>query len=336
MKNMKKSLWIDKLHDSKKALPVLSFPSVALIGKSVYDLTHDAAIQADGIVAVAERCPTAAAVTMMDLSLESEAFGCKIHAPENEIPTVVGALITDEDEADELEVPEVGAGRTGMYVEAAAMAKARITDRPLLAGIIGPFSLAGRLMDVSEALVNCIAEPDMVHKLLEKATAFLIEYAKAYKARGLDGILMAEPLSGLLSPALEEEFSAPYVKKLIDAVKDDDFAVIYHNCGPNTPKMTESIYGNGADAFHFGDAIDLAEMLDKMPADKPVCGNISPSAQFLGGTPESIYEKTTELMKKCYSHPNFVISSGCDIPPASPWANIDSFFKAVSDFDPAK
>ena len=144
--------------------------------------------------------------------------------------------------------------------------------------------------------------------------------------------MMAEPLSGLLSPALEEEFSAAYVKELIEAVQDDHFVVIYHNCGPNTPLMTKSIASNGARAFHFGDAIDLNEIIGKMPADAIVCGNISPSHEFLGGTPESIYQATTRLLETCASHPNFVLSSGCDIPPLASWDNIRAFFKAAADF----
>lgn len=202
--------WIDKLPSEHKPMPILSFPSAPLMGVSIYALTHDANIQANGIVRVAQETNAAAAVTMMDLSLEAEAFGCTLHTSENEVPTVVGALVTDEDEADELEIPQVGDARTGLYIEAAKKAKSRITDRPVLAGVIGPFSLAGRLMDVTEALANCICDPDFVHAVMRKTTPFLIEYAKAYKAAGLDGIVMAEPLSGLLSPALEEEFSAPY------------------------------------------------------------------------------------------------------------------------------
>ena len=262
--------WIDKLPSEHKPMPILSFPSAPLMGVSVYALTHDANIQANGIVRVAQETNAAAAVTMMDLSLEAEAFGCTLHTSENEVPTVVGALVTDEDEADELEIPQVGDARTGLYIEAAKKAKSRITDRPVLAGVIGPFSLAGRLMDVTEALANCICDPDFVHAVMRKATPFLIEYAKAYKAAGLDGIVMAEPLSGLLSPALEEEFSAPYCKELIDAVQDESFAVIYHNCGPNTPKMTDSLSSLGASAYHFGDAVQLEEILDKMPADRVV------------------------------------------------------------------
>ena len=37
-------------------------------------------------------------------------------------------------------------------------------------------------------------------------------------------------------------------------------------------------------------------------------------------------------MNACCKYPNFVISSGCDIPPASKWENIDAFFKAVDEF----
>ncbi len=319
--------WLKNLPSSGKAMPLLSFPATQLIGASVYDFTHSASLQADGIVKISETVDSAAAICMMDLSVEAEAFGCEIKVGENDVPTVVGILVSDGDEAEALAVPSVGNGRTGLYVDAARMAKERINDRPVLAGIIGPFSLAGRLMDVSEALVNCIADPDFVHVLLKKTTEFLKEYALAYKNAGLDGIVMAEPLAGLLSPSLEKEFSMPYVKEIIESVQDDGFAVIYHNCGPNTPLMTESLAENGAAAYHFGDAVDLTLLLDKMPKDKPVCGNISPMAEFAGGTPESMRKAVSELKEKCEKYQNFVLSSGCDIPHSAKWENIMAFFE---------
>ena len=96
--------------------------------------------------------------------------------------------------------------------------------------------------------------------------------------------------------------------------------------------MLTSLLGIGADAYHFGDAVNLAQVLEGMPDDVFVMGNVSPSAQFRNGTPDSIYAVTTEKLKEYSKHRNFIISSGCDIPPMSPWANIDSFFKAVKDF----
>lgn len=319
--------WIDELPRLNKPVPVLSFPSVKLTGDSVYDLTHDAAVQTKGIIRVAQEVDAAAAVTMMDLSVEAEAFGAAIKTSQNEIPTVIGALVTDEDEAEELAVPVVGDGRTGLYLQAAKDAKAGITDRPVLAGAIGPFSLAGRLMDVSEALVNCLVEPDMVHIVLRKATDFLKEYVLAYKAAGMDGVVLAEPLSGLLSPDLETEFSAPYVKEIVDAVQDENFAVVYHNCGPNTPKMAESLAGIGACAYHFGDAIKLTDILENMPRDVIVMGNISPVEYFLKGTPDDMRKAVKDLKEACAPYANFVLSSGCDIPPAASWDNIRAFFE---------
>ncbi len=321
--------WAASLAQSRRPMPLLSFPSAQLTGTSVFEITHDARKQTEGIVAVAKRTNAAAAVCMMDLSVEAEAFGCTLSASENEVPTVVDVLISDEDEARALDVPKMGAGRTALYVQAAADAKALVTDRPVLAGMIGPFSLVGRLMDVTEALVNCIADEDFVYAALEKVTPFLISYAKAYKDAGLDGIIMAEPLAGLLSPAQEKEFSAPYVKQIVDAVQDESFIVIYHNCGPNVPLMTDSLYANGAAAYHFGDAIDLADILAKMPTDRPVCGNISPAGEFLGGTPQSMTAAVRDLIAACRKYPNFVLSSGCDIPPAAKWENIDAFFAAA-------
>ena len=321
--------WIRETLASRRPMPILSFPSAQLLGCSVRELTHSAELQARGIALVASRTPAAAAVTMMDLSVEAEAFGCTLRVEEDEVPTVVGTLLSDESDADALAVPPVGAARTGLYIEAARGAKALVTDRPVLAGIIGPFSLAGRLMDVEEALVNCLADPDFVLATLEKTCAFLVEYARAYKAAGLDGIVIAEPLSGLLSPALEEEFSAPFVRRIIEAVADDTFAVVYHNCGPNVTKMTASFATLGATMYHFGDAVDIVEMLEQMPAGCIVAGNVSPSEQFLGGTPASMTETVRTLRARTAGYANYILSSGCDIPPKASWDNIDAFFSAA-------
>ena len=330
--NMKK--WLDdiRLSDKKKAMPVLSFPSIQMLDISVIDLISDSEKQAAGMKAIADRVNASAAVSMMDLSLEAECFGSTIRFSDDEVPTVIGGIVETQEDVDALKVPEIGAGRTGIYIDAIKKAAERITDRPIFAGGIGPFSLAGRLMDVSEAMIYCYDDPDMVHSLLEKVTAFIIKYCKAYKAVGANGIFIAEPLAGLLSPALAEEFSSQYVKKIVDELVDDSFLVIYHNCGNATIQMIDSLLGINASAYHFGDAIDMTEMMTHIPEDVVAMGNISPANEFRNGTVESISAATLDLLKKCTKYPNFVISSGCDIPPMSKWENIDAFFNTVDEF----
>ena len=187
-------------------------------------------------------------------------------------------------------------------------------------------------MDVTEAMVLCYDEPDMVHILLEKATRFITDYCRAFKEAGANGVVIAEPVAGLLSPALEEEFSAPYIKKIVDAVQDDSFLVIYHNCGGAVIRQIDSILSTGAAAYHFGNAIDMAEMMTHIPAGTVAMGNVDPAGEFRNGTPESIRAATWKVMEACCQYPNFVISSGCDIPPLSRWENIDAFFAAVAEF----
>ncbi|MGM9615517.1 MAG: uroporphyrinogen decarboxylase family protein [Oscillospiraceae bacterium] len=316
----------------KKAMPILSFPSIQLMGITVQDLISSSESQARGMKLIADRVPSAASVSLMDLSVEAEAFGSAVRFSDDEVPTVVGSIVTDEEEAEALKIPSVGAARTGLYIEAIEKAVQLITDRPVFAGVIGPYSLAGRLLDVSEIMVLCYEEPDMVNIVMEKTAQFLIDYINAYKAVGANGVVMAEPLTGMLSPTLAKEFSAPYVKRIVEAVQSDDFIVIYHNCGNNTLLMADSIVDSGAAAFHFGNAIDLARMLPLIPADRLVLGNVDPAGQICHGTPASVKAATRAVMEKCGSYPNFVISTGCDVPPNSPWANIDAFFEAVDEF----
>jgi len=332
-RNMRQWLNEQKASKIKKALPVLSFPCIQLMGISVKDLISNSDTQAKGIKLIADKCDCAAAVSLMDLSLEAECFGSEIKVTDDgEVPTVVGCVVTDMESAQALKVPPIGSGRTSIYLEAAEKAVQMITDRPVFGGVIGPFSLAGRLVGVSEAMIYCYEEPEMMHLVLSKATDFLISYINEYKKTGVNGIVMAEPVTGMLSPDLAKEFSEPYVRKITDAVKDENFIVVYHNCGNSTIQMIDSILATGADAFHFGNAIDMAEMMQHIPQNIVAMGNISPAEQFRCGTPESIKQATLDLLAKCGKYPNFVISSGCDIPPLSPWANIDAFFAAVKEF----
>lgn len=327
--NIKKMLWEAAHGRYERALPILSFPAVQKMNVTVDQLVHDAKLQAEAMEIIVRETDALAAISLMDLSVEAEAFGAQVCFYENEVPAITGQLVSDGDEADELAVPDLDAGRAKLCVEAVRMAKEKITDRPVLAGMIGPYSLAGRLMDVTEIMFACFDEPEMVHTLLDKAARYLIAYGQAFRDAGADGIMMAEPLAGVLSPDLMEEFSQPYVKRIIDALQTDDFAVIYHNCGNAVPFMLDEIFAQGAAAYHFGNAVDMAEVLEKAPADALCMGNIDPASCFVQGTPDEMTATVGELMEKCSSYPNFVLSSGCDIPAHAAWDNINAFFGAL-------
>ena len=170
---------------NKKAAPLISYPAAQTLYIPVRELVADSSQMAIGMYLIAEHYPMMAfAPSYMDLSVEAEAFGAKTVYSDKDVPTVVGKLIETQEDADALQIPEVGAGRTAKCIETVAKAKKLITDRPVLANCAGPFSLAGRLCDVNEILLLTLEDPDMVHTVLKKASAYILAYSKAFKAAG--------------------------------------------------------------------------------------------------------------------------------------------------------
>ena len=49
--------------------------------------------------------------------------------------------------------------------------------------------------------------------------------------------------------------------------------------------------------------------------------------------PERIKTVVTDLLTKMKDYPNFVLSSGCDIPPQTPVENIRAFFEALDEYN---
>jgi uroporphyrinogen decarboxylase len=268
----------------------------------------------------------------MDLSVEAEAFGSPIRFSDKEVPAVTAAIVSDNEMAEELKIPKVGDGRTSVYIETAKLLAENIKDRPTFGGIIGPFSLAGRLMDMTEIMIQALIDPDMVNTVLDKCTNFLVEYAKAFKDAGVNGLIIAEPASGLLSPEMCTEFSSVYVKRIVEAVQDENFYVILHNCGNSTKQVT-SMLSTGAMGLHFGNAVDMMDILPQMPNDRLAFGNIEPAGVFKNGTIENMQAKVADLLRRTTSYSNFVLSSGCDIPPGTSLNNVDAFFNTLSEYN---
>ena len=326
--------WIEQVMASEKriALPIMTHPGIEYIGKTVREAVTDGEVHFAAIKALAERFPSAASTVIMDLTVEAEAFGAPILIADEEIPTVTGRLVSDAASVEALQVPSLEAGRVPEYLKANRLAAEQITDRPVLAGCIGPFSLAGRLYDMSEIMVAIYLEPDVIMALLDKCTAFLIDYCKALKATGVAGVVMAEPAAGLLSNEDHQMYATPYIKQIVDAVQDDDFTVILHNCG-NTGQCTGAMVETGAAAMHFGNLVDIPQALTEVPSDILVMGNLDPVVVMQQATPEEVAAATTDLLEKTRGAKNFVISTGCDLPPAVPEANLTAFFAAVEAFN---
>lgn len=325
--------WISDIINVRErcTVPIMTHPGIEMIGATVKDAVQNGTKHAQAIDRLSKKYPSKAATVIMDLTVEAEAFGSSIAFPENDMPHILGSLV-DSESIEALQIPSLSSGRIPEYVLANKMAVETITDKPVFAGAIGPFSLAGRLYGMSEIMVACYLEPDVIALLLEKCYRFIEAYCMELKQTGCAGVIIAEPAAGLLSNEDCLQFSSIYVKKIIEKVQDDSFMVILHNCG-NTGQCTEAMIHTGAKAYHFGNAIAMPEALKQCPVDTLVMGNIDPVGVLRMMSPQQIERQVTLLLEQTAEFPNFVLSTGCDVPPGVPEKNIRAYYDALSAFN---
>ena len=329
--------WVaDIIHQKEvAAIPVMTHPGIEQNGNTVHEAVSNGKVHADAVVKLTQNYRSVAACTIMDLTTEAEAFGAEIAFSDEAVPAVVGHMLTDVKSINDLQVPSLKAGRIPQYLKANLLAARAIQDRPVFAGCIGPFSLAGRLYDMSGIMMLIYENPDAAHTLLAKCTQFIEKYCEALKLTGVNGVLMAEPAAGLLSNDDCKAFSSAYVKYIVNKVQDDHFIVVLHNCG-NTGHCTEAMVETGAAAYHFGNKCRMEEVIKEVPKDALAMGNLDPVSIFKDGTPAQMREATLDLLEKMREHPNFVLSSGCDTPPHTPIENVNAFFEALNEWNKEK
>ena len=326
--------WVaDVIRDREvKAVPVMTHPGIEQNGNTVRQAVSDGRVHYEAVMTLTRQYPSAAACTIMDLTAEAESFGARIVFSDIAVPAVSGRLLPDVESIYKLQAPSLSVGRIPAYLKANLLAAKAVNDRPLFAGCIGPFSLAGRLYDMSDIMVLIYEHPEAAHVLLRKCTDFIGKYCRALKLTGANGVVMAEPAAGLMSNDDCKEFSSQYVKRIVDSVQDDAFIVVLHNCG-NTGHCTEAMVATGAAAYHFGNKCRMEEVIRDVPPTALAMGNIDPVSVFKDGMPAQMRDAVINLLEKTKDYPNFVLSSGCDTPPHTPQHNVDAFFSALDEWN---
>jgi uroporphyrinogen decarboxylase len=309
-------------------MPIGVYPGLGLTGGTVRDLVTDAGAQFEAAVALHERYGTPVIMSAMDLSVEAEAFGAEVHFSEHEVPTVTCPVLSSASEAKGLSMPAPGDKRTVVYLETVRKLKLMPGNPVVLGGCIGPFSLAGRLVGIAESFGLTIEDPELMHELVGKCAQFLEGYVRAFRSVGADGVIMAEPSAGLLSPSAVATFSSPYVRRIVESVGDSPFSFVLHNCAAR-PVHLPAMIGAGARILHFGAPMDLATALRQVDRELVLCGNLDPAGVFCQGSPEVVAEQTVKLLASTAGFANHVLSSGCDLPPEVSLANLDAFYSAA-------
>jgi uroporphyrinogen decarboxylase len=217
------------------------------------------------------------------------------------------------------------------YVEMLKLMSIGLTSSVMRgAYVTGPYSLAGLLLGADEAATATAMRPEELAAVCLFATEKILEYVRLLIAAGAQVICVLEPTAVMLGPDQFEEFSARYVRAITDSCRYAGVATVYHTCG-NTMHIIKKMGESGVDGVSIDSrevGVDIAKAAALVPPEVMVIGNLSPTGTILNGRPADVEQEVTDLLRHMDPYPNFILSTGCDLPQETPLENIHAFMRA--------
>ena len=317
---------LTNLADNKSlAAPLLGFPGIQLTGTNLKTNLFNPRLQADSLMRIADETGIDVIFQMMDLSIEAGALGLTVKYPAFESPSVEEHPVGSAADLKRFEnIDIMNDCRVKSSIEAVRLLKLE-QDRPVVAYICGPFSLAALLVGATEILMAMFDKPDEILEIIKFCAEQETRYALALQEAGADAICVLEPTAMMLPPGDFETYAGSFLNEMNSKL---EAPIILHICG-NTSHLIEDMCKTGAAGLSLDTPMDFAEVIKQMPDDVCLIGNIDPANLMLRGKPEEIEEAVLELKEKMKEYNNFILSTGCDLPPDTPLENIKAFVKAA-------
>jgi uroporphyrinogen decarboxylase len=333
--------------------PLMGYPGLTKTGATVRQALQDSNAQFEALDALGRAFSPDVLFCFMDLTAEAEALGARVAFSEGQPPSVVEHSISVEEDwkAGRVLDPERD-GRLRVFIRTMERMKKNLA-MARGAYVTGPLTLAGEVVGIKKVLKGMIRDDRSVRRLLQ----FTAEVAKGYAQRlveaGADIICILEPSAALVSPRHYHEFSKGPVEEISGSL---DAITLLHICGDVTPLIPEMIKTR-VHGISIDSAVDIVGVLGQLDGRMAVAGNIDPVKEMVFSTPEGVRERVVglrmraqqyerALVSRCHRvvgegddpgqgiHSNFILSTGCDLPPEVPLENIRAFMEGARESIP--
>jgi len=310
--------------------------SARLIGAKVSDLHLSVEKAVEAQIAVFKIYESEGVGVGPGLGGIAEAIGSKQEFPANGAPFVSDYAVKEFEDLDRLTVPDpVKGGRFSIILQAAErLVEALGKEIPVSIGVPGPFTTAGNLRGTEKFMKDLYRNPEFAHRLLRLAADSTIAFVK--EAAKLDvNINIADPSASgsLISRKQFQDFAFPYLKELVDTIKElGKPAPSLHICG-NSKKIWEDMADTGAGLLSLDDKMDLAEAKHAVGHRVVLVGNVRTTETMYLGKPSDVEENVKECLRKAYDNPKgYILALGCGLPIPTPPENIHALRNAARKY----
>ncbi|MBN2275866.1 MAG: uroporphyrinogen decarboxylase family protein [Bacteroidales bacterium] len=316
--------------DQRLICPLMGFPGLNLVNSTIKLAQQNYGEHYKVLHSLVTKFQPDIIFPLMDLSVEANALGTYTVFPKNDTPTVLKDHFDIADLTMQKQINIMYDTRLLGYVETVRLANLNFSQEIMRgAYVTGPYSLAGLIMGANEAAIAAIMEPEILLEMCEFAIERIQEYIRLLTGAGAQVICILEPTAVMLGPDEFEKFSSSFIKHIVNNYRYSNVSIIYHTCG-NTMHLIEKMKESQVDGISLDSpkvGVSLPEVARILKNDTLLLGNIDPTGTILNGEPDAVKKEVRDLLQSMDFYPNFILSTGCDLPQEVSIENINAFME---------
>ena len=308
--------------DRVPVYPILAGVNRKLIGADYPSWSTDAQICASGFLKSAEAFDIDCLVTLIDLSVECDAWGQKIIYPENEAahPDYTDVVIKDIEDYEKIQkVDYRQSKRMMMHIDVIKRLVAEKKGKlPIVAFVFGPLGTLSMLRGQQDMYLDLYDDPDAVRNAVMRVAETLADYVGALCDAGADAIMWDTLFASgsIMSKEMWKDMEAEPMKMLAQVVRDHGCINMIHNCGQKVyfDVQIEAVQP-AAISFLYppDDCEDFAECKKKYGDKVALIGCVTPANAVIG-TDDEWDKQCTDQIDAMAAGGGFMLATGCEYP----------------------
>jgi uroporphyrinogen decarboxylase len=324
--------------DRPPVYPILAGVTRKLVDATYEDWCTDADICADALYKSVKEFDLDCAVTLIDLSVECDAWGQKVVFYENDAPhpdydnLVIKSI---DDYAKIKKVDYRTSKRMMMHIDVCKQLVEKSNGEfPVVAFVFASLGVLSMLRNQQDMYMDIYDDPDAVKAASREINETLKDYVNALIDTGVSAIMLDTLYASgsIMSKDMWREMEGGFAKELADICHERGCLVMIHNCGENIyfDAQIEAMNPCAISFLHVpDDCADFAECKEKYGDKITLIGCVPPPMVVLN-TDEEWVAACKEQLETLGKDGGYMLATGCEYP-----SNAD-FTKAKLMVDVAK
>jgi len=310
-------------------VPFVGVHGGKIIGATARDYLQSSDLIVRGLNRAAELYQPDGLPIVFDLQLEAEVLGCPVRWADDAPPSVTGHPLADAPD-DQMPTFDPAGGRFPIVVEATRTLRKQLGDSVALYGLItGPFTLGLHLLG-THIFLEMFSRPDRVQQVLDYCVEVGCRTADLYIDNGADVVAVVDPMTSQISPDHFATFVTDHVNVLFDHIRQRKAHSSLFVCG-NATRNLELMCRTHCDNVSIDENIDLGQLRELAGTHgKSFGGNLKLTTVLLLGGPQNAKRDAIRCIDTGGER-GFILAPGCDLPYATPEANLQAVATVVHD-----